>query len=351
MDRCPSNEAPLGVYVSRTKKPGINMVVTNVHTEPCDVSICIVNWNGREVLADLLESLHKLTDAASIEVIVVDNASADGSVEMVQSLFPWVKLIVNGRNVGFAGANNQAARVASGRRLYFLNNDTILPGGSTDTLVRFLDEHPEASAVGPQLLNLDGSHQPSCRNLPTLAALLHQVTLLRWMGLFRSACRRYRRVKLQPDQIAEVPQLGGAALLVRREAFDTCGGWDDGFVFGLEDVDLCARLRTNGPLFYMGKARVTHLGGVGSKANSRFVYRSYKCGYARYLRKHHPKRWAAPLYKLLVTVDLPFVILDDAVTAIASAFVRKTDRTSNRLKHMVAAASFLCCDLRRFWLS
>ncbi len=101
------------------------MTVTISQTEPFDVSICIVNWNGRKVLADLLESLYKLTDGASIEMIVVDNASADGSTEMVRHLFPWVKLIANDTNLGFARANNQAARTATGRLLYFLNNDTM----------------------------------------------------------------------------------------------------------------------------------------------------------------------------------------------------------------------------------
>ena len=327
------------------------MTVTSSQTESCDVSICIVNWNGREVLADLLESLHKLTDSASIEVIVVDNASADGSTEVVRYLFPWVKLIANDMNLGFARANNQAARAASGRLLYFLNNDTIVPAGSIDTLVRFLDEHPEASAVGPQLINSDGSTQPSCRNLPSLAALLHQVRVLRWTGLFRSAHRRYRRVELLPDQIVQVEQMAGAALLITREAFETCEGWDEGFAFGFEDADLSARLRAKGPLFYIGGARVTHLGGVSSKANSRFVYRSYRCGCARYLRKHHRSRWAAPLYKMLVTIDLPFVILGDAVSSIASALVGKRKRASSKFKHMSAAAAFLWRDLRRFWMS
>ena len=327
------------------------MAVIGIHTEPCDVSICIVNWNGREVLADLLESLHKLTDTASIEVIVVDNASADGSAEMVRRLFPWAKLIVNDTNLGFARANNQAARVALGRRLYFLNNDTVLPAGSIDTLVRFLDEYPDAVAVGPQLINADGSYQPSCRNLPTLAALLYKVRVLRWTGMFRSAYKVYRTVDLEPDQIAQVEQLGGAALLITREAFETCGGWDEAFVFGLEDVDFCARLRESGPLFYMGKAQVTHLGGVSSEANSRFVYRGYQCGYARYLRKHHPNPWAAPVYRLMVTIDLPFVILGDALTGLASALVGKRKRASNKFKHMAAAGAFLCCDLRRFWQS
>lgn len=327
------------------------MTVTISQTKSYDVSICIVNWNGCEVLADLLESLHKLTDTASIEVIVVDNGSADRSPEMVRHLFPWVQLITNDMNLGFARANNQAARAASGRLLYFLNNDTLVPAGSIDTLVRFLDEHPDASAVGPQLIYPDGSTQPSCRNLPLLGALLHHVRLLRWTGLFRSAHRHYRRVELKPDHTVEVEHVGGAALLVTREAFDTCEGWDEGFAFGFEDADLCARLRTQGPLFYMGGARVTHRRGVSSKANTRFVYRSYQCGCARYLRKHHRSRWAAPLYKLLVTIDLPFVILGDAVTGIASAVVGKSKRASSKFTHMSAAAAFLCRDLRRFWMS
>ncbi|MFQ5929048.1 MAG: glycosyltransferase family 2 protein [Acidobacteriota bacterium] len=316
------------------------------------MSICIPNCNDREVLGDLLESLQKVSDTSSIEVIVVDNGSADGSAEMVRQRFPWVKLIANDRNVGFAGANNQAARVALGRMLYFLNNDTVVPSGSTDTLVRFLDEHPEASAVGPQLMYPDGSIQPSCRNLLSLGALLHdQVRLLRWIGLFRSADRRHRKVKLKPGRTVEVEIMAGAALLVKREVYQTCGGWDEGFPFGYEDADLCIRLRARGALFYNGGAQVTHLRGVFSKANVPFVYSTYHFGCARYLRKHHPSRWAAPLYKLLATIDVPFIILDDAIVGIASALAGKRERASNKFRHLSAAVAFLRRDLWRFWMS
>ena len=218
------------------------------------------------------------------------------------------------------------------------------------TLRRFMDEHPEAAAAGPKLIGADGQPQRSGRNLPTVAALLNSILLLKWTGLFRAAYRRYRREGFDPQKAGPVSQLAAAALMIRRESFEKCGGFDEGFGFGVEDVDLCRRLSRFGSIQYVPQAEVEHLGRVSSRRNRGFVYRNYECGWARYLAKHHG-RAAAVVYKTLVTIDLPVRLL---VLTIQYAIHRalshgaKSDRCLDRLK---ATAAFALTGLPAFWKS
>ena len=322
--------------------------MTGSHSTPHDVSVCIANWNGSEVLPGLFRSLRELGDEASIEVIVVDNGSSDGSVQLIRERFPWVRLVTNQTNRGFARANNQAASAASGRFLFFLNNDTIVTPGAIDTLVGYLEANPGTAAVGARLVETDGATQPSCRRLPTLAAQLHRVRLLRWTGLFWRADRRCRLVRLGSDEILQVEQVAGAAMMIPRPVFDACKGWDEGFDFGVEDVDFCARLGAFGSIVYVGQAKVVHRGGPSSQANRKFVYSSYLCGFARYLRKRYG-RGAVALYKPLVTVDVVFRILHDSLNMVLYRLTGQRVRARKRYRDVISACAFLCRDLGRFW--
>src|SRR5438067_1265345 len=152
-----------------------------------DVSVCIVNWNGREMLADCLESLLRRPQGVRVEVIVVDNASTDGAPELVAAEFPEAVLVRNGWNAGFARANNQAAARARGRYLFFLNNDTLVPPLALKRLLDFAEAHPHVGMIGPRLRGGDGQFQASYRPRPTLGALLHRTLLLRPTGLLRRA--------------------------------------------------------------------------------------------------------------------------------------------------------------------
>ena len=269
-----------------------------------DVSVCIVNWNGSAVLRNCLASLEP-HDGITLQTIVVDNASTDGSSEIPATEFPNVVLIRNTENVGFARANNQAADRATGRYLFFLNNDTVMLPGSLGKLVGYLDAHRQAVAVGPQLIGADGKPQRSARAFPTLGAALHAACLpIRWTGVFQRQYRRYRNA-FDPARSAAVGQLAASALLVRAAAYRQAGGWDDAFPFGVEDVDLCLRLSKLGEIFYLADARVTHLGRVSSHLNRGPVYVNYQCGHARYFRKHHRSRLAPGVYKVAVILDVP----------------------------------------------
>jgi len=314
-----------------------------------DLSILIVNFNGGDMLRNLLGSIEATRGDLAVQTIVVDNASADGSANIVAQ-FPGVILLRNSENAGFARGNNQAARMAAGPLILLLNNDTVVRPNAMQTLRRFMNEHSETVAAGPKLIGADGKPQRSGRNLPTVAALLNSILFLKWTGLFRAAYRRYRREGFDPQRAGPVGQLAAAALMIRREPFDKCGGFDGGFAFGVEDVDLCRRIGQFGTIQYVPEAEIEHLGRVSSRANRGFVYRSYECGWARYLSKHHG-RWAARFYKTLVTIDLPVRVLALTVQyAIHRALTRreKSERSLDRLK---ATVSFAFTGLPAFWKS
>lgn len=316
---------------------------------PPDVSVCIVNWNGAKVLANCLQSLRVGHEGLSVEVIVVDNASSDGSAEKLPTDFPDVILLRNQDNRGFAAANNQAAARARGRTLLFLNNDTVVPPGSLSRLVTFLDEHQECAAVGPQLIGGDGLPQRSGRNLPTLRALMHRGVLpVRWTHLFAGDYRNYRHT-FDANQSGTVPQLAAAALLVRRSAFDAAGGWDETFEFGVEDVDFCLRLSAFGTIYYLADASIIHLGRVSSHLNRGWVLRSYQCGYVQYFRKHHRSRWAPLVYKMGITVDTPMRLLPLVVKSALSRLAGHAEEARRSRERAAALWFFLTRGMGRFW--
>jgi N-acetylglucosaminyl-diphospho-decaprenol L-rhamnosyltransferase len=314
-----------------------------------DLSICIVNWNRRDLLRDLLGSLERDGTALTAEIIVVDNDSSDGSPDMLRADFPKVLLFCNRANLGFSKANNQAAAQAQGRLLLFLNNDTIVRPGALDTMGRVLAEHPEVIAVGPRLTDRTGRPRDRYMRLPTLAVLLDRVRLLHWTRLFRPAYRRYRRGAFDAGVSQVVEQMPGSAVMVRRGQFLACGGWDEGFEFGCEDFDLSARLKKLGKLYYSADAEIVHLGGSSSRANLSFVYRNFECGCARYLRKHARSPMASWIYKFCVTFDMPARLGTLAVRYAANRLKGERARAQAAARHLSATADFYFCHLLRFW--
>jgi GT2 family glycosyltransferase len=316
-----------------------------------DISICTVNWNRRELLRNLLNSLRQACAGLAAEVIVVDNGSADGSAEMVEAEFPDVILLRNGQNLGFSKANNLAAARARGRFLLFLNNDTIARPGALERMVQLLVTRPDIVAVGPRLVDREGRPRDRYMRLPTLPALLDRMQLLHWTRLFRKPYRAYRRGRFDAALSQTVEQVPGSALMVRHEQFLTIGGWDEGFDFGCEDFDLSARLKRVGLLYYLAGAEIVHLGGQSSRANMSFVYSNYECGCARFLGKHSYWRLSAWTYKLFVTMDMPMRILMLAARYALSRLSRKHERADRAWLHLTAASQFFIFSLSRFWRS
>jgi N-acetylglucosaminyl-diphospho-decaprenol L-rhamnosyltransferase len=315
------------------------------------VSVCIANWNCRDLLRTCLQSLFERPQGVRFEVIVADNASSDGAAEMVAEEFPQVTLIRNPENLGFSRANNQAATLARGSYLFFLNNDTELPAEALQEFVAFAGANPGLSMMGPKLRGADGVPQISYRRKPTVGALLHRVSLLRWTGLFRKAYRRYRRDAFDPDGIRPVEVLMGAAVFLPRRAFEAAGRWDEGYRFGAEDLDLSTQAGRIGRVMYCSTVEVLHYGRVSSRANIGFSAPNVAIGYVRYFRKAGASRFALFIYKVLVTVDTPLQILGKLLQA---GTRRATGRTEKARKSWLAARgtwNFLRRELVRFWMA
>jgi N-acetylglucosaminyl-diphospho-decaprenol L-rhamnosyltransferase len=268
-----------------------------VNAERVDVSVIIVNWNTRDLLVQCLLSLYDTADDLDFEVIVVDNASADGSAEIVCREFPQVRLIQNAENVGFARANNQAMAVSQGRYVLLFNSDAIATPGAIQSLVSLADAELRAGIVGAQLLNPDGSFQASHTPFPTL---WQEFLILAGLGrLLRG--RWYPSRGPEEDKSPQVVDyVEGACMLVRREAFEDVGGLDEAYFMYAEEVDWCYAMREKGwQVWYQSAAKVIHLGG-GSSQNRRpqreaDLYRSR----VRFFRKYYGDR-AASLLKLQI---------------------------------------------------
>ncbi len=284
-----------------------------------------------------------------LEVIVVDNASTDGAANMVASEFPRVQLIRNERNVGFARGCNQAARLARGRYLFFLNNDTVVPRGVLAKLIRFARQHRQVGLVGPRLRDGQGRIQCSARQRPTVAALLHKLTLLRWTRLFRSAYRQYRGRGLDVATPRPVEVLMGAALLMPRRIYQVVGGWDEGYTFGGEDIDLCARVSRTHEVVYYPEVEVLHLGRGASRAHTGYATANTLVGLTRSLRQTGTSSLALTAYKLAFTLDLP---LRGTVLTLRWlwALLRGKSRSAQRAgRELLGLAYFLRHAFTAFW--
>jgi GT2 family glycosyltransferase len=316
-----------------------------------EVSVCIVNWNCLEMLRACLKSLHNQPQNVRLETIVVDNASSDGAAEMVEREFPEAHLVRNSDNLGFARANNQAAKCAQGRYLFFLNNDTVVPAGTLRRLVEYAKSHPEAGMIGPRLRDGAGQTQVSYRQRPTLATLLHRTTLLRWTGLLRSAYHRYRRQEFDPTVTRRVDVLMGAAVMLPRNVFFDCGGWDEDFTFGGEDMELSARVGRRHQVIYHPEVEITHYGRVSTRQHIGYCSSNMAAGFARFLRKTGCPWLGLILYKLIVTLDAPVQIFAKGVQCSWRLLTGKRTKAAKSLLAMRGALHFLTHGLIPFWLA
>lgn len=235
-----------------------------------DVSICIVNFNTRDDLDACITSIVQSNPSVTYEIIVVDNASRDGSADIVRTKYPFAKLIANDRNVGFAAACNQAMRTATGRYALLLNPDTIIHRGALDELVKFMDEHDDVAIAAPKLLNIDGSLQYSCRAFPTLLVGLFRNTPLERLFPSNKPTRQYLLANHSHNEPMKVDWVSGAAMMVRMQAIGRIGMFDEGYFMYCEDVDLCWRMHQAGfKVFYVPSAVITHA--IGRSSDQLFV--------------------------------------------------------------------------------
>jgi GT2 family glycosyltransferase len=240
----------------------------------------------------------------TIEIIVVDNASTDGSVDMVRAEFPQVTLIANPSNTGFPAANNLGIAAAQGRYVLLLNPDTEVLGQALATLVGYMDAHPDVGIVGPQLLHPDGSIQSSRRRFPTLATLFLESTWLERRappGLLR----RYYFLD-QPYRVTlDVDWVTGAAMLARHEAIEQVGGIDEGFFMYSEELDWCRRVKAAGwRVVYHPAAQIIHHMGKSSEQAVPARHVNFQRSKIRYAHKYHGLRVAMALRLYLLSMYL-----------------------------------------------
>jgi N-acetylglucosaminyl-diphospho-decaprenol L-rhamnosyltransferase len=251
-----------------------------------DLSIVILNWNVRDLLERCLASLR--SERYVLEIIVVDNASHDGSLAMLRDEYPQVEVIANAVNRGFTGGNNQGIEAACGRYVMVLNPDTEVLGDALDRLVGYLDGHPDVGAIGPQLLNPDRSVQSSRRRFPTLVTAFFESTWLQGLAPRRTLARYYMDdVPVSPAH--EVDWLSGACTVFRRAVLDGVGLYDaQTFYMYSEELDLCRRIKAAGwKIVYLPEAQVVHYVGKSSDqaVAARHIY--FQTSKVRYVRKWH----------------------------------------------------------------
>jgi len=275
-----------------------------------DLSIVIVNWNTRKLLADCLDSVAGTVQGPTYEVIVVDNASTDGSIGMLRDEYPEVRVIANDVNRGFGAANNQAFAVMAGRYALLLNTDTVLTDKAVKELYAFMEGHPEAGMCCGQLLNGDGSKQNSIASFPTLLTLLTNMSLLEYLLPGRYPSKRYDHAGP-----VEVDSGVGACLMVRKKAMDVVGWFDERYFFFFEETDWAYRMRQEGwKVYHVPTAYIYHLQGqsIGPDIRSRIeFYRS---------RNQFFQKWHSPIYYVLIrTVVFGRLLINWLLTILANA--------------------------------
>jgi N-acetylglucosaminyl-diphospho-decaprenol L-rhamnosyltransferase len=251
-----------------------------------DLSIVIVSWNVRDLLRRCLASV-LAQPAPSGEVIVVDNASSDGSVAMVQAEFPHVSVIENAGNVGFTRANNQAIKSATGRYVLLLNPDTEVEAGALWTMLAYMDANPQVGAVGPQLLYGDGSVQSSRRRFPDLKTLFVESTILQPLFSNSAILRRYYVLDQPHDVTQDVDWVVGACMMLRRQVIAQVGLLDERFFMYSEEMDWCLRIKQAGwCVVYLPLARVVHHEARSSDQVVAAKHIHFQSSKVQYTRKH-----------------------------------------------------------------
>lgn len=273
------------------------------------LSIVIVNWNTRDLLSNCLKSIFKYPPTQPWEVIVVDNASSDSSVEMVRADFPAAKVIASEVNLGYAGGNNAGFAASQGDLILALNPDTEVLESTFAALNQIACNHSEVGAIAARLENRDGSAQRSVRAFPTWWNIFGDLTFLDRIvpGLFGGGYRQHT-FNYSEEQIAEQPM--GTFLAFRRDALAAVGvaaqPFDESFPIFFNEVDLLFRMRTAGyECLYAPLVKVFHVGGAGTRqVRPAMIWESHR-SLLRYMKKHR----AGLIDRILLTIFTPFVLL------------------------------------------
>lgn len=256
-----------------------------------DLSISIVNTNNREIVRDCLRSIQQNTHQISYEILVVDNASTDGSAEMIRAEFPEVALIVNEKKQGFSTNHNKALARARGRHLMILNDDVIVLDGAFDVLVAFMDKHPSVGVTGPKFLNPNGTNQAAFGSFGTP---FHDLVVRPWR-------LRFKPERWSLNQPTAVDWIVGACMLARRDAVEEAGYLDTQFdPLYVEEREWCYRIKACGwQAYHVPDAQIIHLGGQTRKRTPDFWTRTIYGHRLLFYRKHYSS-WQVISYRTLL---------------------------------------------------
>jgi GT2 family glycosyltransferase len=303
---------------------------------PEAVAVAIISYNTRDVLRNCLTSV---MPEAPAELVVVDNGSTDGSIEMIQSEFPAVRLVVEANNPGYGAAANRAVSESIAPYVLLLNSDTVLRSGTLRALHEYMQRHPRAGMAGPRLVNVDGSLQPSCYAFPSTAFLIVEHSSLRPLAKWVPGGRRHFFIDWPHDEARAVPWVTGAALVLRRDAFDEVAGFDPSFHMYCEEVDLAYRMRAVGwETHFAPVADVTHLGGASTSKVWMPMRVRYFRSLVQFCATHHSWRATTCTVAALEMMVLFKLVLDTVTRRI----VRDPER-----RRMLDARVALWRQLRR----
>ncbi|MDZ7722723.1 MAG: glycosyltransferase [candidate division KSB1 bacterium] len=269
------------------------------------LSIVIVSYNVRAFLEQAIRSIQKAAHSLAYEILIVDNASSDGTVPFVEKEFPSVKIIGNSDNVGFAKANNQAIRESSGEYICLINPDTIVQEDTFTTLLKFFENQSDAGCVGCKILNPDGSLQLACRrSYPTPWVAFTKIIGLAALFPKSKLFGRYNLTYLDPEQTSRVEAISGSFMLVRRRVIQEVGGLDESFFMYGEDLDWCYRINQAGhSIYYVPSTQIIHFKGESSKKSPFQQRRLFYEAMRLFVKRHFHKTSALlPSWLLIAAI-------------------------------------------------
>ena len=290
---------------------------------PFELALVLVNFDSGDHLRNCIAKLRSATGATAVEIVVVDNASTDGSDDGIAEIDPEVTVLQNSSNRGYGRACNQGFKFTSAPFVCFLNPDIVPEPSSLSSMLQAITDRPDVGVLGPRLVNPDGSIYPSCRVVPKIGvALGHAV-----FGLFTDNnrfTRAYKLIDVDHDAEQEVDWVSGAAMVVRRGAFTQVGGFDEGFFMYVEDLDLCARLKAAGwkSLYFPGAQVLHHVAG----SSRRYPYKMIRHHHVSLIR-FASRRMKGPMKLLLPPVAAGLVVR--MLLVWGELFLRKGSRRAN----------------------
>ncbi len=264
--------------------------------------ISVISYNSLSFLKECLDSLISYPSNKEYEIVVVDNASSDGSPEFIKNSYPQIKLIINNVNIGFAAANNQAIKSSKSEYVLLINSDCQVYKDSINKLIEFMDSAQNAGVIGPKIINGDGSIQFSCRKFPSiLDAGLHSI--LTNIAPNNPFSRKYKLVDINRDNPFEVDWVSGSCMLIRRDALDDAGLMDEHYFMYVEDVDLCYQMwKKNWKVFYFQHSEILHhIGGSTTDKKIKASIRMQKSIFY-FFWKNYKKSWKILLIPFLIIV-------------------------------------------------